>query len=93
MPAEVSADLHRIEMVPFKVVKASLQKCKPDQFALVHWTAKLAKTNKLVEDTKKTYGKENPKEIWIGHRSIVRCLELTVAQMKPGDVFDLNCPS
>lgn len=29
----------------------------------------------------------------IGHRDAVRCLDLTLAQMRPGDVFRIFCPS
>jgi hypothetical protein len=75
----VAADLHRIKMVPIKEGKASVSKCKPGHFAMVHWTAKLASNNKLVEDTKKKFGANQPEEILVGARHTVRCLDLTLA--------------
>jgi len=43
-------------MVPVKEGKASTATCAPGNRAMVHWTAKLASNNKLVEDTKRKFG-------------------------------------
>ena len=80
-------------MVPVKKADESVEKCGPNQSAVVHWTAKLATTGKLVEDTKTKFGEDAPEEIWIGHRQTVRCLDLTLAQMRPGDIYHVTCPA
>ena len=72
-------------MVNIRQAKPSMQKCPPHSFATVNWRARLASNNKLVEDTKIKFGATE--EIQIGNYQAVRCLDLTLAQMRPGDTF------
>lgn len=69
------------------------QTCLPDDYATIHWTARVQATNTLVEDSRRYFGVNHPKVFLIGHYDRIRCFDLIVAQMKPGESAKIFCPS
>jgi len=77
-PEQVKVDLESITMVPIKHGPQSHKRCKPEQFARIHWKATLTGSNHLVQDTHFASGVDNPVEFKIGHSHLTHCLDLAV---------------
>ena len=77
-PEQVRIDLSSISMEPIKRGKSEHKRCKPDQFARVHWKAKLAGSGHLVQDTTFASGVDNPIEFKIGQSHLTHCLDLAL---------------
>ena len=90
-PEKIQSDLNLITMIPIR--HGTHKKCHPDQFARVHWKAKISKTNHMVQNTVLASGLNNPIEFKIGEHQLTYCLDLAVPQMRPGDKFKVKCPS
>lgn len=65
-PDVVNRDLSFIRMIPLRYGNTDVDTCQPHMFARVHWTARLAVNGHLVEDSKKKYGINFPREFKIG---------------------------
>lgn len=52
--------------------------CQPDDYATIHWTARVKGSNEIVEDSRKKYGEKNPKIFVLGHFDKVKCFDLIV---------------
>lgn len=80
-------------MEPIKHGAKEHKRCLPEQFARVHWKAKLSSSGHLVQDTVFTSGVDSPIEFKIGHSHLTHCMDLAVPQMKPGDKMNVHCPA
>jgi len=69
------------------------QTCLPDDYASIHWTARVKGTKSIVEDSRKFFGVNKPKTFIIGHFDKIKCFDLIVAQMKQGESSQIMCPS
>lgn len=47
----------------------------------------------MVENTFEQFGKDKPMEIKLGNFQITKCLDLAIAQMKPGQRYKVDCPA
>jgi hypothetical protein len=53
-------------MIPVRHGPKENRKCQPDQFARIHWKAKISQTNHMVQNTILASGINNPIEFKIG---------------------------
>jgi len=65
----------------------------PDDYASIHYSAKIRGTNEIIEDTRKKFGEDKPKVFVLGHFDVVKCFDLIVPQMRSGESAQVMCPS
>lgn len=75
-PEAVKLDLALIKK--HVTVKGKGNLCQPNDFATIHWTARVKGTDEIVEDSRKKFGEKNPKLFVIGHFDKVKCFDLIV---------------
>lgn len=68
-------------------------RCSADDYVQLHYKTYLNETGHMVESTYQTYGKDSPIEIRLGTFMITKCLDMAVAQMKPGQKMKVDCPA
>ena len=91
-PNQVEVDLADIKMYrESEKVKGS--KCTPYQYARVHWTAEITDSGKLVQDTRQKFGEDKPVEFQVSKHELVRCFDLALPQMRPGEKMKIECPA
>lgn len=66
-------------------VEGSGNICLPDDYATIHWTARIKGTKEIVEDSRKKFGVDRPKIFVLGHFDKVKCFDLIVPQMRSGE--------
>jgi len=59
--------------------------CLPDDYATIHWTARIKGSNDVVEDSRKKFGEDKPKVFVLGHFDKIKCFDLIVPQMRSGE--------
>ena len=89
-PEAVKLDLASITKHITTAGKGNL--CQPDDYATIHWTAKVKGSDEIVEDSRK-HGSGNPKVFVLGHFDEIKCFDLIVSNMKTGESAEVMCPS
>ena len=95
MPNHTSeAVKQELALIKKHVLKAGTgETCLPDDYASIHWTAKIRGTKEIMEDSRKFFGENKPKQFIIGHFDQIKCFDLIVAQMRQGEKATVMCPS
>ena len=53
--------------------------CQPDDYATIHWTAKVKGSDEIVEDSRKKFGENHPKVFVLGRFDEIKCFDLIVS--------------
>ena len=67
------------------------EKCKPGDWATVHWRGWL-KDGRQITDSRQE-GTGQPKTFSVGAREVFHCWDLALQQLHQGDKAKLSCPS